>query len=55
MTALEYMRKQLETHKANLHRAIAKKSPEEEIEGIKNKIGYYEIAVNAIAKIEEVR
>ena len=51
MTTLQYMQKQLEKHKTNLHRAIAKKAPEEEIESVKNKIGYYETAISALAKI----
>ena len=50
MTALQYMQKQLEKHKVNLHRAIAKKSPDEEVDNIKNKISYYEAAVDALRK-----
>ena len=53
MTALQYMQKQLEKHKVNLHRAIAKKSPDEEINGIKNKISYYDAAVDALKKVGE--
>lgn len=48
MTTLEYMEQQLEKHKVNLHRAIAKKSSDEEINNIKKKIGYYAEAVEAL-------
>ena len=48
MTTHEYMQKQLEKYKLNLHRAIAKKATEAEINGIKEKIGYYAEAVEAL-------
>lgn len=53
MTALEYMRNKLEKNKLNLHRAIAKKATDSEVNGIKDKIGYYAQAVEALGKEDE--
>ena len=53
MTALEYMEKQLLKHSYNLDREIARGVPQEMIDNIKLKIGYYEKAVEALRERED--
>ena len=48
MTALEYMKKQLETHMVNYQRAYARNAPLYELQNIRQKIGYYSLAVMAL-------
>ena len=48
MTALEYMEKQLAKHRMNLDREIKRNAPEDMVENIKTKIGYYTEAVDAL-------
>ena len=51
MTALEYMKKQIVKHKINLdHHPYA---PQEQIDNIRAKIGYYEEAVKALERTAE--
>ena len=53
MTALEYMEKQLQKHRLNYERESARGVPQEMINNILNKIGYYAEAVDALKKIGE--
>ena len=48
MTALEYMEKQYNKHKANYTREADRGAPEKMLNDIKAKIGYYEQAVEAL-------
>ena len=49
MSALEYMKKQVEKNNIKLSKVIAKTGvTEEEINNIRSKIGYYQEAVNAL-------
>ena len=48
MTALEYMEKQLKKHRANYERETARGVPEKVLNDILAKIGYYEVAVEAL-------
>ena len=48
MTAIEYMTKQLEKAKRSLKAAINRKAPQQDIDNLKAKIGYYEEAVRAL-------
>ena len=48
MTALEYMEKQVEKHRINYNREILRGVPEEMLQNIRAKIGYYEAAVEAL-------
>ena len=50
MTALEYMEKQYNKHKANYIRESDRGAPEKMLNDIKLKIGYYEQAVEALKK-----
>lgn len=53
MTALEYMKRQVEKHNRNLF-IVSNRSgiTEEELNNIKAKIGYYETAIKALEKEE---
>lgn len=51
MTALYYMEKQLLKHSYNLGMEIARGAPEEVVENIRRKIGYYEEAVVALRTV----
>ena len=51
MTALDYMKRQVEKHQMNLH-FTHPNTPPEHIENIKKKIGYYEAAVAALERGE---
>jgi hypothetical protein len=53
MTAIEYMEKQLQTHRRNLERESARGVPEDMIRNIENKISFYEAAVTALKKTED--
>lgn len=48
MTALEYMEKQAQKHRINYNREILRGVPEEVLQNIRLKIGYYEAAVEAL-------
>ena len=48
MTALEYMEKQLAKNRQNLDRETARGATEKVLSDIRNKIGYYEEAVEAL-------
>lgn len=50
MTALEYMTKQVNKHRINYNREVLRGVPQEMLENIKAKIGYYEAAVEALGK-----
>ena len=52
MTALEYMEKQYNKHKANYIRESDRGAPVKMLNDIKLKIGYYEQAVEALKKEE---
>ena len=53
MSALEYMEKQVRKHCHNLGREIARGAPQEVIDNLKLKIGYYEQAVAAL-RMEDI-
>ena len=53
MTALEYMEKQAQSHRINYNRQVLRNAPEKDLENIKEKIGYYEEAVEALKKVEK--
>ena len=48
MTPLEYMENQLIKHRLNFDREFAREVPEEMLQNIRNKISYYEAAVEAL-------
>lgn len=48
MTALEYMEKQVQIHRNNLDRELARNAPKETITGLITKIRYYVDAVEAL-------
>ena len=48
MTALEYMEKQVKKHQLSFCREFDRGAPDEVLENIKKKIGYYEAAVEAL-------
>ena len=50
MTPLEYMQRQVSKHRFNLERETKRGVPEEVLENIKKKIGYYEAAVEAMKR-----
>lgn len=50
MTALEYMEKQVEKHRVNYNREVLRGVPEEMLQNIRLKIGYYEAAVDALKR-----
>ena len=49
MTALEYMEKQVEKHRINYNREVLRGVPDEMLQNIQLKIGYYEAAVEALS------
>ena len=51
MTALEYMERQLQKHRRNFLIESDRRVPEEQLENIRKKIGYYEAAVEALEKV----
>ena len=51
MTALEYMEKQVQKHRNNLDRELARNAPKETIFGVITKIRYYVDAVEALKKV----
>ena len=51
MTTLEYMERQLNNHKLNLKREKGRKAPQEMIDNIRAKIGYYKEACEALRKV----
>jgi hypothetical protein len=48
MTALDYMTRQLTKRRLNHDRELARGAPEEQLHNIRQKIGYYEAAINAL-------
>ena len=50
MTAVKYMRRQMQRHKLNYEQAKRKGAPEADLQNISKKIGYYSLAV---AMLEE--
>ena len=48
MTALEYMERQVQKHRQNFDRESARGVPEEMLQNISKKIGYYQAAVDAL-------
>lgn len=48
MTALEYMEKQLQKHRNNYDCELLRGVPEEMLQNIGRKVGYYEAAVDAL-------
>ena len=52
MTTLEYMERQAQSNRINYNRQVLRGAPEQDIENIKKKIGYYEEAVEALKKCE---
>lgn len=53
MTALDYMERQAQKHRLNFDREFAREVPEEMLENIRKKIGYYEAAVEALREVAE--
>ena len=53
MTALEYMENQVHKHQQNFLREFDRKAPQEVLENIKLKIGYYETATEVLRKVGE--
>ena len=53
MTALEYMEKQVSKHSKDLFRETDRGAPQEVLDNIKLKIGYYKQAVEAL-RMEEI-
>ena len=51
MTALEYMEKQVQKHRVNYNREVLRDAPEEVLQNIRLKIGYYEAAVKALKEV----
>ena len=51
MTALEYFEKQLQKIRLNYDRESARGVPEEQLNNIRAKVGYYEAAVDALRKV----
>ncbi len=51
MTAFEYMENQLLKHRLNFGREFARGVPEQQLENIRKKIGYYEAAVEALREV----
>lgn len=54
MTALEYMEKQVQLHRLSHIHAVDRDAPEEMIQNIRAKIGYYEKAVQALQSMGEI-
>lgn len=52
MNALEYMEKQVQKHQLNYIRGYERKIPEEDLDNIRRKIEYYQLAVEALKKVE---
>lgn len=50
LTALEYMKRQVDKHKFNYQREVARGVPEEQLRNIEAKIRYYEEAVAALSR-----
>ena len=50
MTALEYMERQAQSNRINYNRQVLRGAPEKDLENIKEKIGHYEEAVEALKK-----
>lgn len=50
MTALEYMKRQVQKHRQNFDRESSRGVPEEMLRNIRKKISYYEAAVEALMK-----
>jgi hypothetical protein len=48
VTAVEFMTKQLNKHQLNLERQTRQGAPQEVIDNIQNKIGYYQEAIEAL-------
>ena len=51
MTTLEYMEKQVNKHRINYNREVLRGVPDEMLQNIQKKIGYYEEAVEALKKV----
>lgn len=51
MTAIEYVEKQLRKCEINLEKEIKRDSPQEVIDNIKKKIGYYKECIEALQLI----
>ena len=51
MTALEYMEKQVHKHQQNFLREFDRKAPQDVLENIRLKIGYYEAAAEALQRV----
>lgn len=51
MTALEYMERQVEKRRLNYYHEFVREVPEEQLQNIRAKIGYYEAAVEALRKV----
>ena len=51
MTTLEYIEKQIRNHTLNLERETKRGVPQEMLDNIKKKIGYYEEARDALKKV----
>ena len=53
MTALDYMTRQLTKHRLNHDRELARGASEEQLHNIRQKIGYYEAACDALREQTE--
>ena len=52
VTALEYMEKQLQKHRNNYDCELLRGVPEEMLQNISRKVGYYEAAVAALKEVK---
>ena len=55
MNAYEYFKNLREKHERNLHRAIAREAPKEDIKNLERKVGFFDEAVEALKKMEEMK
>ena len=53
MTALEYMEKQVEKHRANFQREALRGAPAEQLRNIREKIWHYQEAADALRAVTE--
>ena len=55
MNAYEYFKNLREKHERNLNRAIAREAPKEDIKNLERKVGFFDEAVEALKKMEEMK
>lgn len=54
MTTQEYFQKELEKHKENYERLVARNAPEQDIVNVKTKISHYELVCELIKVVCEL-